>query len=138
VNDSETISKDVLGYVADTTQSVAPHFCRDCGAETPRDKTELTENDMDEFEQASCAVCGNVFYDNGDTQHVVDTALTAEATAHDITGADSDEHVKTGTVTVETKLTIECTCNRHVTLTNTRETTCDCGKTWERQECCRN
>lgn len=133
MSDLQTVSDDVIGYVANTTQSVAPHFCRDCGAETSRDKTKLTENDMDEFEQASCAVCGDVFYDNGDTQPVVDTTITAEATAHDITGADSDEHVKTGTVTIETEVTIECTCNRHVTLTDTSETTCNCGRTWERR-----
>lgn len=129
---SENVNDDaVIGFVAKTSSSVAPHFCTDCGEDVSRDVEKLTQSDMKNFEKASCTLCGATFYDDGEAQPIIDSTVNAVATSHEI--RDDDTTVKTGDVEITTSITIECTCDRHITITNAEEETCECGREWSVQ-----
>lgn len=51
-----------IGYVADTSGSVAPMFCVECGEGVIRDVEPLTEGNLSNFDTASCALCEDTFY----------------------------------------------------------------------------
>lgn len=52
----------VIGYQAVTDGATAPLLCADCGAECNRETEPLDKMDLENFETASCALCGSVFY----------------------------------------------------------------------------
>lgn len=135
MTDTETAREDtdetVIGYRGVGNVGAIPQFCTDCGEEVAREVEELTESDVEHAEKLSCTLCGTTFYDDGEPRPIVETSITASATAHNF--SDRETTLRKGDVKFETEVIIECTCERHVTITNGDPETCECGREWDGQ-----
>lgn len=61
------MSGEVLGHVAVVRGNIAgaaPLFCTSCGSDVSRETKPLTDDDLEAFDTASCALCDETFYDD--------------------------------------------------------------------------
>lgn len=86
--------ENAIGYAAVTNGDSAPLFCKDCGEDANREVEPLTEDDMENFDRAKCAICGDRFYGGPPTPWRSPTVESGEGA--DILSARIHEHLDDG------------------------------------------
>ena len=118
-----------IGYMSGAGSQLLLQFCTDCGEGVSRDVEPIKPSDVEDREKLVCSLCNKTFHDNGTAVPIIDSTVHGTVTAHDFTSGD--ETVRKGDVRITTEITIECTCERDVTITGLTSKTCPCGREWD-------